>query len=94
MTMKQKLEIVEATGAINRLTITPTRVTVKLTNDLSERRRKQLLAFVDYVVEQFVVIDKTWRGAIKFDHDVITYIKTSLKSDNPKQPNRRYEGAV
>lgn len=89
--MKQALEIVEASGAVNSLTITPTRVTVKLTNGLSEIRRKQLLAFVDYVVEQFVVIDKTWRGAIKFEHDGLTYIKTSMKSENPKESNRRYE---
>lgn len=92
--MKQTLEIVAATGSVNRLTITPTRVTVKIVNDLSEFRRKQLLAFVDYVVEQFVVIDKTWRGAIKFEHDGLTYIKTSMKSDNPKESNRRYEGVV
>lgn len=92
--MKQTLEIVEASGTVTRLTITPTRVTVKLTNDLSKLRRKQLLTFVDYVVEQFVVIDKTWRGAIKFEHDGLIYIKTSMKSDNPKESNRRYEVVV
>lgn len=92
--MKQTIEIVEASGTVNRLTITPTRVTVKIVNDLSELRRKQLLAFVDYVVGQFVVIDKTWRGAVKFEHDSLTYIKTSMKSEDPKESNRRYEVVV
>lgn len=92
--MKQTLEIIAASGTVNRLTITPTRVTVKIVNDLSELRRKQLLAFVDYVVEQFVVIDKTWRGVITFEHDGLTYIKTSMKSENPKESNRRYEVVV
>lgn len=92
--MKQTLEIVEASSNVNRLTVTPTRVTVKLTKDISELRRKQLMAFVDYVVEQFVVIDKTWRGAIKFEKDGLTYIKTSMAAEASKSSNRRFECVI
>ena len=92
--MKQTLEIVEASGNSMRLTITPSRVTVKTVKDMSPARRKQLLAFVDYVVEQFVVIDKVWRGVVKFELDGVQLAKVSMKSDNPKESNRRYECAV
>ena len=92
--MKQTLEIIEAAGGSTRLTVTPDRVTVKVVKDMSAGRRKQLLAFVDYVVEQFVIIDKAWRGVVRFETDGVLLVKVSLRSDNPKQPNRRYECAV
>ena len=92
--MKQTLEIIEAAGNTTRLTVSPTRVTVKTVKGMSEARRKQLMAFVDYVVEQFVVIDQTWRGAVKFELDGVQLVSTSLKPENSKMPNRRYECAV
>ncbi len=92
--MKQELQVVEASGNTTRLTITPDRVTVKFVKDTSEHRRKQLLAFVEYVVEQFVVIDKVWRGVIKTELDGVTLAKVSLKPENSKEPNRKYECAI
>jgi hypothetical protein len=92
--MKQTLEVVEAQGNTTRLTVSPTLVTVKTVKDMSDARRKQLMAFVDYVVEQFVIIDQTWRGAVKFETEGVLLVTTSLKPDNPKMSNRRYECAV
>jgi len=92
--VKQTLQILEAQGNTNRLTITPDRVTVKTAKGMSPVRRKQLMAFVEYVVEQFVVVNKVWRGAIKFELAGIQMASVSMKSDNPKTPCRRYEGTV
>ena len=91
--MKQTLEIVKAGGRTNRVTISPTRVTVKTVADISAVRRKQLMAFVNYLVDQFVVIDKTWRGAIKFERGPVLFVRTSLSAGD-KTPNRRFEAVV
>ena len=88
------IEVVESKTNTTRLTIAPDRITVKVAKEMTALRRKQLLAFVDYVVEQFVVLDKVWRGIVKFEHDGVTLAKVSLASDNPRESNRRYECAV
>lgn len=92
--MNKPIEIVETVGSNTRLTITPNRVTLKIAKGVSQNRRNQILAFANYVTAQFVVVVDTWRGVIKFKSEGVELATVSMRSDNAKQPNRRYEGII
>lgn len=82
------MEIIQATGKRTRLTITPKRVTLKLANELSDHHVTQMKAFAEYVVEQFVIVDREWRGTFDFEYEGCNVLATVMHSGNA---HRRYE---
>ena len=84
------MQILKTKSLITRLTITPDRVTVKIPEDTSERYSEMTVKFVEYVLEQFVVIRDEWRGVVKFDLDGLTHVSTTFKNGSGFN-NRRYE---
>jgi hypothetical protein len=84
------IDIQTAKGNTNRLTIAPDRVTVKVVKDMTATSRKQLLAFVEYVLEQFVEIKETWRGSVHFELSGVQHITSRLQNQSGEK-FRKYE---
>lgn len=84
------IDIQTAKGNINRLTVAPDRVTIKIAKDMTDTSRKQLLGFVDYVLEQFVDIKETWRGSVHFELSGVQHVSTRLQNQSDER-FRQYE---
>lgn len=80
--MKPKIEVYQAEGYKNSLTITPNRVTLKVGRDTSDSYAKKIYGFAEYVLEQFVDIKDEWRGEIKVELDGLVWLSTVLRSGN------------
>lgn len=80
--MKPKIEVCQAEGHKNRLTITPNRVTLKVGRNTSDSYAKKIYGFTEYVLEQFVDIKDEWRGEIKVELDGLVWLSTVLRSGN------------
>lgn len=80
--MKPKIEVLQAKGYTHRLTITPDRVILKISRDISDSYAKKIHSFVEYVLEQFIDIKDEWRGEIKSELDGVMWFTTILRSGN------------
>lgn len=78
--MKPNIEVVQAEGYKNRLTITPSRVTLKVGRDTSDSYAKKIYGFAEYVLEQFVDIKDEWRGEVKVEKDGLDWFSVILRN--------------
>lgn len=65
-----------------RLTVTLSRVTLKLSNGMSEAEQKRYINFANTVVARLGKIDKTWRGVITLDEKLYAIMQNDSKSYN------------
>ena len=85
-------QIQAAKGTTTRLTVTPTRVTIKLPYNTDSRYQKRVESFVGYVLEQFTSpIKDEWRGTIKFEREGVLLGSVVLHSGSKV---RKYEAIV
>lgn len=89
--MKPTLEIESASGQRCQIKLSPSRVVVSIPYTVTIRRYDQIVAFAEYVLNQFVDINETWVGLITFRREAVTWARTVLRSGTK---NRKYEAVI
>lgn len=87
--MKPAIEVIKDSTHKTRLTITPTRVTLKIAKDTGDDFAAKIVGFAEYVLEQFIDITDDWRGEIETELDGVQWFSVVLR-DNANRV-RRYQ---
>lgn len=80
----KKLEVLNKGNAVSKLTVTPSRVTIKLAKDLSPELTDRILMFLTPISETNALknIENTVRGNVEFGDDGKMFI--ILRNDSKK----------
>jgi pyridoxal/pyridoxine/pyridoxamine kinase len=81
-----EITMVETSGVRNRLTITPTRVELKIISGTSEETLTQIKKFVTLLHNKMNPITQSWRGKISLlEMGGEPVLATSLQTNNSKK---------
>lgn len=87
-----EIEYVFTDGKQHRLTITPTRVTVKIMAETTQEYQHYIQQFVKYVIEEMGEVAYSWRGHISFHNDAgVEIISTSLQTESRETKYFRHD---
>lgn len=83
----REFQIVSDNNVRSKLTITPTRITLKFSSDIKEEDKPVLVSFVNRVEAEMGEIIQSWRGRIRVSD---TSVGVELQTDNNKQCRKFY----
>lgn len=90
--MNTELTVVDAVGVQHRLTITPTRLEIKILPGTSEESCAQMKKFATVLKERMMPVTQSWRGKIALrEKGGIPVLATSLQTDGGKKCHHFYE---
>lgn len=80
------LEIVESANNHHRLTITPSRVTLKILPTADEAERDFLITFANFVAKTMGEVKQSWRGKITHaTYNCLPALRVTVETDKSKQ---------